>query len=113
MARTADSRTSRAGQFAHRLLIEYARSDSAAIARVADELALEDDPELTLIVLDRALQVSVGLLVMLSPTDSGSISLRHRGCLSCATSPVRSAHFRLDLPPPTRYRVTVRIIPAR
>ena len=66
MARTADSRTSRAGQFAHRLLIEYAHGDSAAIARVADELALEDDPELTLIVLDRALQVSVGLLVMLA-----------------------------------------------
>jgi hypothetical protein len=66
MTDTVDAPNPRAGQFAHRLLIEYARGDSTAIARVADELALEDDPELTLIVLDRALQVSVGLLVTLA-----------------------------------------------
>lgn len=66
MTGSVDPKVARASQFAHSILIEYVRGDARAIARLADDLALEDDPELTQLVLDRTLQVAVGLLVLVA-----------------------------------------------
>lgn len=61
-----DSKADRAGSLAHRLLIGHVVGDSIAVDRVMQELLREDDPELLLLVLDQATQVSTRILVMLA-----------------------------------------------
>jgi hypothetical protein len=66
MPRIVDSKATRAGVLAHRLLSGYVRNDPTAIDQVTAELTREDDPELLLLVLSRAVQVSTEILVMLA-----------------------------------------------
>jgi hypothetical protein len=66
MPRIVDSKATRAGVLAHRLLGGYVRNDPTAIDHVTAELTREDDPELLLLVLSRAVQVSAEILVMLA-----------------------------------------------
>jgi hypothetical protein len=61
-----DARKRKALRIAEALLIQYTRNDIAGIDRVIGDLAVEDDPKLTMQVLDAALQVSVGLVVLLA-----------------------------------------------
>ena len=61
-----DARKRKALRIAEALLIQYVRSDTAGIDRIIGDLAVEDDPKLTMQVLDVSLQVSVGLVVLLA-----------------------------------------------
>jgi hypothetical protein len=61
-----DSKTARASWFAERLVSGYVRGDSRVIDRVTAELTREDDMDLLMLVLQRTLQVSIGVLVMLA-----------------------------------------------
>jgi hypothetical protein len=66
MPRIVDSKATRAGLLAHRLLSGYVRKDPTAIDQVTAELTREDDPELFMLVLSQAVQVSAEILVMLA-----------------------------------------------
>lgn len=66
MPRIVDSKATRAGLLAQRLLLGYVRGDSTAVDQVTAELTREDDPELFLLVLSRAVQASAEILVMLA-----------------------------------------------
>ena len=66
MPRIVDSKASRAELLAHRLLLGYVRGDATAVDQVTAELTREDDPELTLLVLTRAVHASAEVLVMLA-----------------------------------------------